>query len=69
MSETIDARCNTRPQHGSARCDLAAGHDGRHSAPLAIGGRITYDDSYARLADLGPASLDRLRRTTERAGA
>ncbi|MFE3583722.1 hypothetical protein [Streptomyces vinaceus] len=66
---TTDARCNIRPQFGSARCDLPVDHDGKHSAPLAIGGRIAYDDDYARLADLSPATLNRPRRTAEGAGA
>lgn len=34
--------CGARPRHGTARCDRSAGHDGACSAPIAIGGRITY---------------------------
>ncbi|MBT2467807.1 hypothetical protein J7E97_07955 [Streptomyces sp. ISL-66] len=35
--------CGARPIHGTARCDLPEGHtDQRHSAPLAIGGRLSF---------------------------
>jgi hypothetical protein len=36
-------RCNAAPRHGSARCDKSSDHDDKHSAPLLIGGRLTWD--------------------------
>jgi len=43
-SSTTADPCGARPHFGNARCDRPAGHDGDHSAPLAIGGRIVFTD-------------------------
>lgn len=46
--------CGAQPRYGTARCDLPPGHhqpppDGEgtdHSAPLAIGGRLTFGEDH-----------------------
>jgi hypothetical protein len=38
--------CGARPIHGTARCNLPAGHDGKHFAPLAVGGNLTFEKDH-----------------------
>lgn len=45
-SSTTADPCGARPHFGNARCDRPAGHDGDHSARIAIGGRVEFAAPY-----------------------
>ena len=43
--------CGARPVEGTARCDLPPLHPSPHSAPLRIGGRVTFREDHRMAFD------------------